>query len=77
MKQYIVDERGRRTGVVLSLKEYERLLEDLNDLRLVAERVDEPTKSLEEVKASLTSGRLQALQPGSDRHGVPLDAAGR
>jgi hypothetical protein len=52
-ERFIVDENGRRTAVVLSLADYERLLEDLHDLRVVAERQGEPTLSLEEVKQNL------------------------
>jgi hypothetical protein len=36
LRQYLVDEKGRRTGVVLSLKEYEDLVEaaeQLDDIR--------------------------------------------
>jgi hypothetical protein len=39
-RQYLVDEKGHRTGVVLSLKEYERIIErieDLEDLRAADE----------------------------------------
>ena len=39
--QYLTDENGERTAVVLSLTDYERLLEDLDDLAVVAERRDE------------------------------------
>ena len=40
--QYLTDENGERTAVVLPLTDYERLLEDLDDLAVVAERRDEP-----------------------------------
>lgn len=50
---YIVDSKGRKKGVILDLKTYEELLEDLEDLRLVAERKDEPTTSLKEVEKRL------------------------
>jgi len=38
--RYIVDENGKRMGVILSVEEYERLieaLEDLDDVRLYEE----------------------------------------
>jgi hypothetical protein len=57
-EQCIVDEKGRRTAVVLSLHDYERLLEDLRDLRIVAERREEPVISLDEVKAKLKADGL-------------------
>lgn len=41
--KYITDEGGERTAVVLPISEYEKLLEDLKDLAVVAERRDEPT----------------------------------
>ena len=40
--QYLTDDRGERTAVVLPINDYEKLLEDLNDLAVVAERRDEP-----------------------------------
>ena len=58
MKQFIVDDKGKRTAVVLPIKEYERLLEDLHDLQIIAARRDEPTVSLEELKAGLRSDGL-------------------
>jgi PHD/YefM family antitoxin component YafN of YafNO toxin-antitoxin module len=35
--RYIVDEIGKRTGVILSVDEYERMIEDLEDIRLYDE----------------------------------------
>jgi len=40
--QYITDDRGERTAVVLPISDYEKLLEDLDDLAVVAERRDDP-----------------------------------
>jgi len=57
-ERYIVDEKGKRTAVVLPLKEYEELLEDLHDLAIVAERRDEPTVSFEEIKKKLKADGL-------------------
>jgi len=57
-RRYIVDEKGKRTAVVLPLKEYEELLEDLHDLAIVAERRDEPTVSFEELKEKLKADGL-------------------
>lgn len=51
--RYIVDEKGEHTAVILPLEEYERLLEDLHDLAVVAERRDEPTVSFEELRKKL------------------------
>ena len=41
--KYITDERGERSAVVLAISDYEKLLEDLKDLAVVAERRGEPT----------------------------------
>jgi hypothetical protein len=41
--KYITDDRGERTAVVLPIADYEKLLEDLEDLAVVAERREEPT----------------------------------
>ena len=52
-EQYLVDREGRRTAVLLAVDEYERLLEDLHDLAIVAERRDEESVRLEEMKRRL------------------------
>jgi PHD/YefM family antitoxin component YafN of YafNO toxin-antitoxin module len=57
-EQYLVHSRGKRTGVILSLKHYEQLLEDLHDLAVVAERRDEGTVSLQELRQRLEEDGL-------------------
>jgi hypothetical protein len=57
-EQFIIDEKGRKTAIVLSIKDYEALLEDLHDLRVVAERLEEDALSLDEVKAKLRADGL-------------------
>jgi len=49
-EQYIVDNKGKKTAIILPMKQYEQLLEDLHDLAIVAERRNEPVISLEETK---------------------------
>ena len=56
--QYIVDEQGRRTAILLPIEEYEELLQDIHDLSVIAERQDEPTVSNEEVKKALKDDGL-------------------
>ncbi len=51
--QYLTDEHGDRTAVVLPISDYEKLLEDLDDLAVVAERRDEPVISHEVFVADL------------------------
>ena len=50
--EYIV-RNGKPTAVILPLAEYEELLEDLQDLALIARRKDEPLVPLSEVKRKL------------------------
>ena len=51
--QYVTDESGRRTAVILPLDTYRDLLDDLDDLAVVAERRDEPTVPHDETVAEL------------------------
>ena len=58
-EEYIVDKNGRKKSVVLDIKEYEELLEDIESLALIADTQSEPKKSFEEIKKRLeASGRL-------------------
>ena len=57
-EKFIIDENGRKMAVVVPVKRYVRLLEDLHDLSVVAERRDEPTVSLKELKRKLRSDGL-------------------
>lgn len=52
-EQYVVDPRGKKTAVVLPIKQYERLMEDLHDLAVVAERRDEKSIGLMAMKRRL------------------------
>lgn len=45
--QYVIDEEGRKTAVLLSLSAYEQLLEDLHDLAVIAQRREETPVDLE------------------------------
>ena len=51
--QFVVNAQGKKTGVLLSLKQYQKLLEDLHDLVVIAERCDEEPISLEEMQRRL------------------------
>ena len=57
-ERYIVHEGGKKTAVILEMKDYQRLLEDLHDLAVVAERRDEPTIGLDELKRRLRGDGL-------------------
>ena len=52
-EQYLVNADGKKTAVILSLEQYEKLLEDLHDLAVGAERREEQPISLEEMKRRL------------------------
>ena len=52
-EQYVVDGDGKRTAVILPIEQYERMLEDVHDLAVVAERRDEEPIGLEEMKRRL------------------------
>jgi len=52
-EQYVVDEEGRKTAVIIPFEEYEELLEDIHDLAIIAERRDEPTVIFAELKKKL------------------------
>jgi hypothetical protein len=49
----VTDAKGARTAVILPVREYRRLLEDIHDLAAVAERRDEEPVGLEEMKRRL------------------------
>ena len=51
--KYITDDRGERTAVILPISDYQKLLEDLEDLVVVAERRDEPTITHEQFVSEL------------------------
>ncbi|CAN5273588.1 hypothetical protein BH24ACT17_BH24ACT17_07230 [soil metagenome] len=51
--RYIVDENGKRTGVILPVEEYERLIEALEDL--------EDVRLYEEAKAALQRGESEVV----------------
>ena len=51
--KYITDDRGERTAVVFPIADYEKLLEDLEDLAVEAERREEPTISHEQCLSEL------------------------
>jgi hypothetical protein len=51
--QYLTDDKGERTAVLLSISAYEKLLEDLDDLAVAAERRAEPTIAHEQMVSEL------------------------
>jgi len=51
--QYIIDENGKKTSVIIPYSEFIELLEDIEDLAIVAERREEPTISHEDLLKEL------------------------
>ena len=51
--QYITNESGEKTAVVLPIAEFQGLMEDMEDLAVVAERREEPTVRQEKLIAEL------------------------
>ncbi|MCC6499647.1 MAG: hypothetical protein IT313_05190 [Anaerolineales bacterium] len=51
--KYVTDEDGNKTAVILPIEEFEELIEDMEDLAVMAERREEPSISHEEVLARL------------------------
>ena len=56
--QYLIDENGHKTAVLIPVEEYEELMEDLHDLAVIAERRDEPAVSFDELKKRLRADGL-------------------
>jgi hypothetical protein len=52
-EQFVVDSKGKKMGVILPLKRYQKLMEDLHDLAMVAERRAEAPISFKEMKRRL------------------------
>jgi len=57
-EQFVVDPNGKKTAIILSLKRYEELMEDLHDLAVVAERRAERPISLDRMKHRLKKNGL-------------------
>ena len=56
--QFVVDTEGRKTAVLLSVHQYEKLLEDLHDLAVIAARRDEAPMSFEDIERRLQEDGL-------------------
>ncbi len=51
--EYVVSEEGKKKAVLIPWDVYQELIEDLYDLRIIAERKEEETISLEDLKKRL------------------------
>jgi len=60
--QFVVDEKGQKTSVVIDLKEYAELWEDFYDSALARSRRHEPRESIESVKRRLGRNGKRAVR---------------
>ena len=51
--KFIIDKNGKKVSVILTIEEYNELLEDIHDLKVVMERREEETISIDNLKDSL------------------------
>jgi hypothetical protein len=56
--RFIVNAAGKKTGVLLSMRQYEKLMADLHDLAVIAAHREEEPIPLEEVKRRLQQDGL-------------------
>ncbi len=52
--EFVIDEKGNKKAIILSIEEYEELMEDLQDLAVLAERREEPVISHADVMEELS-----------------------
>ena len=57
-EKFIVDEKGKKQSVILDFKTYEEMVEDLEDLCIIAERKKEGTISFDELKRKVKKSGL-------------------
>jgi hypothetical protein len=59
--QYLTDEKGKPTSVLIDLKKWGKLWEDFSDAMIIKQRKNEPRESLASVKRALIkSGKINA-----------------
>ena len=56
--QFVTNEKDKSVAALIPIKEYEELMEDLHDLKLIAQRRNEDTVPWEEVKKNLIADGL-------------------
>lgn len=57
-EKFITDANGKKISVILSFKKYKKLMEDIHDLAVIAERRSEKSVSLDEMKKNLKKDGL-------------------
>lgn len=58
--QFLVNEKGKKTAVVIDLGEHGELWEDIYDSLLIARRKNEPRETLASVKRKLMRSKSNA-----------------
>lgn len=57
-EQYVVDDHGRKTAIILPTKVYDQMLQDIHDLAVVAQRRREGTITFAEMKKRMKKSGL-------------------
>jgi hypothetical protein len=57
-EKFVTNSKGKRISVILSYRKYKKLLEDLHDLAVIAERRDEKPISLDSMRKKLQKDGL-------------------
>ncbi|HEY3027261.1 MAG TPA: hypothetical protein VGJ55_14015 [Pyrinomonadaceae bacterium] len=58
VRQYVTNEAGEKTAVIMPINEFQELMEDIEDLATIAERREEPTISHQQLLAELKQDGL-------------------
>ena len=58
VRQYVTNEAGEKTAVIMPINEFQELIEDIEDLATIAERREEPTISHQQLLAELKQDGL-------------------
>ena len=56
--QYVTNEQGQKTAVILPIDQFEELIEDIEDLATIAERREEPTIAHSDLVSELKQNGL-------------------
>ena len=56
--KYITDEKGEKQSVILPITQFQELIDDIQDLAMVAERREETTISHEDLIAALKKDEM-------------------
>ncbi|MDC0977690.1 hypothetical protein OAR19_00365 [bacterium] len=59
IQEFITDKKGKKVGVVLALEKFDELMEDLQDLAMIADRKDDELMSYNQFELNLKNhGKL-------------------